>query len=197
MVVVAFGAFDDSGSIKKEEVETIVRELSVSYSHIRRSFQESIHRIDAYLDAGDVTSAIQLFARTYSLPRGYVKRVGYSAKIDSPAALIFQFDLLKHRVVKCTVYFQDSKTDLLKLPRYRFLHMVAHELAHARMALDLHSLRLSEFATDVLAVLTTGNSREYTKTMFADHIQYGYIRADILDELFRCLNLYAERIYIK
>lgn len=195
-IVTIFGVVNDSESVKKNEVETIVRKLSVSYSHIRRSFRKKEKDINLALDNSNVTAAIQILAQVYRLPSGFVKRVGYSAKIKSPAALNSQFDFVRNRVIECTVYFQDSKAGLLRIPRYRFLHMTAHELAHARMQRDIHPLHTSEFATDVLALLATGDSKGYTDAMVNDYIQYGYIRRELLDELFRCLNMYADRIYL-
>jgi len=195
--MVVNGAINDSNNIQKKDVELIVRKLCVSYSQIRRSFRKSEAQINHVLDKGDPTTAIQLLADTYHLPDGFVQRVGYSAKINSLAALQSEFDFVRNRVIKCTVYFQDSRTGVLTMPRYRFIHMVAHELSHARMQKDMHSLRTSEFATDVLAILATGDSKGYTTSMLDDHIEYGYIRRDLLNELFRCLGLYAERIYLR
>lgn len=195
--MIVFKATDDSLSIKRNEVEAIVRKLSVSYSHIRRSFRKREQEINTTLDSGDITAAIQLLAEVYRLPKRFVKRVGYSATIRSPATLHSQLDLVCNRVIECTVYFQDSKAELLRMPRYHFLHMTAHELAHARMQLDAHPLHISEFATDVLALLATGDSKGYIDTMVNDYIQYGYIRRDLLNETFHYLSMYADRIYLK
>lgn len=190
------GAVDDTDTIRKSDVEKIVRRLCVSYSHIRRSFRKSEGLISDTLAKGDLTTAIQLLAESYQLPNGFVERVGYSAKITAPAALQSQFNSFSGKVIKCTVYFQDSRTRLLSMPRYRFLHMTAHELAHARMQKDCHPLRTSEFATDILALLVTGDSKGYTSNMLDDYVQYGYIRRELLEEVFRCLGLYADSIYM-
>jgi hypothetical protein len=190
------GAVNDTYEIHKSDVEMIVRRICVSYSHIRRSFRKSERLISDTLANGDVTTAIQLLSENYLLPNGFVERVGYSAKITAPAALHSQFNSSSGRVIKCTVYFQDSRTALLSMPRYRFLHITAHELAHARMQKDNHPLRTSEFATDILALLVTGDSKGYTSNMLDDYVQYGYIRRELLEEVFRCLGLYADSVYL-
>ncbi|MEX0917526.1 MAG: hypothetical protein WDZ93_00025 [Candidatus Paceibacterota bacterium] len=192
-----FSAINDRDSIQKSGVEAIVRKLCVSYSHIRRSFQKNEESINSALDKGDVTRAVQLLAQTYRLPGKFVRRVGYSAKINSPAALQSQLSITHGQVLECDIFFQDSKAGLLNIPRYRLLHMTAHELSHARMQKDAHPLHVSEFATDVLALLVTGYSKGYVDTMVSDYIHYGYIRSELLNELFRCLGLYADRVYIR
>lgn len=191
------GASNDIDTIRKNDVEKIVRKLCVSYSHIRQSFIRSERFISDTLEKGDLTGAIQLLSEIYQLPNGFVQRVGYSAKIDCRATLQSEFDSHSGKTIRCTVYFQDSRTGLLDMPRYRFLHMTAHELAHAKMRKDTHPLRTSEFATDILALLVTGDSKGYAASMLDDEIQFGYIRRDLLEEVFRCMNLYAERIYLR
>lgn len=191
------GAVNDTDTIKKSDIEGIVRRLCVAYAHLRRSFRKNEVHISNIIKNGDLTGAIQLLAEIYQLPNGFIERVGYSAKIDSPAALQSEIDIFRGKVVKCTVYFQDSRTTLLSIPRYRFLHMTAHELAHARMQKDGHRFKTSEFATDILALVVMGDSKGYTSSMLDDHVRYGYIRRDLLEEVFRCLGLYAERIYLR
>jgi hypothetical protein len=177
-------------------VELIVRELSVSYSQVRRSFIKQKQDIDNALDNGDLTESVRLLGKVYNLPNGFVQRVGYSAKIKSPAILQSDFDAVGQRFLRCTVYFRDSRAELLNIPRYRLLHMAAHELAHARMQKDMHPLRTSEFATDVLAVLVMGSSNGYLTHMIDERMRLGYIRHDLLDEVFRCLGQYAESMYL-
>jgi len=77
------------------------------------------------------------------------------------------------------------------------LHIIAHELAHARMAIDAHKLRHSEFATDVLALLVTGTSKGYNEFMTSTFVQHGYIRRELLGEIYHCLSKYSDTIYMK
>lgn len=192
-----YGAVDDSDTMKKGDVEAVVRKLCVSYHLLRRSFKSKELKINDLVNKGEVTEAIQLMANVFKLPQGFVKRVGYSAKIFSPAALHSNFELFTTRLIDCTVYFRSSKAEMQRMCRYLMLHMVAHELAHARMRKDVHSFRTSEFATDVLAVLVIGSSKSYTEAMVNDYVQHGYIRRELLPEVFRCLNLYADNIYLR
>ncbi len=194
--MIASGAVDDSATIRSGDVEAVVRKLCVSYHFARRSFNKYERKINTLIDSGDVTGAIQLMTNVYRLPSGFVRRVGYSAKIPAPAALNTKTALFTDDAITSTVYFRSSKADLQKMSRYLFLHMVGHELAHARMNRDKHVLSQSEFATDVLAVLVTGNSRGYTEAMVSDTVRFGYIRRELLPEVFRCLGLYADRIYL-
>ena len=190
---------NDTFTIKHDSVESYVRLLCVSYSDIRRSYLRNAPDINRTLDAGDVTSAIKQMVRVYKLPSGLVRRVGYSARIQYPAAMHIEFTVDLSCITSCTLLFRESQKSLLSLSRYELLHIVGHELAHARMYHDKHQFHQSEFATDILALLVTGDSRGYRKNMVRDfiHMQSGYLRQDLLPELFRCLDMYAERIYLK
>ncbi len=190
-------AVNDMSIIRVEDVEKIVRNLCVTYHWIRRSFKNNEAKINHLCDNGSISAAIQLMTKVFGLPDGFVRRVGYSANINSPAMLSTEIDMLTNRPIACTVLLQSSKTDLQKMCRYLVLHMLAHELAHARMRLDRYYMQKSEFATDVLAVLVTGSSKGYSEAMIDEAVQWGYIRRELLPEVFRCLALYAERIYLR
>lgn len=194
---ISIGHTDDRDIVKLTEVEEIVRILCVSYSHIRRSFIQNENEINTLLKDGDVNKVIGILIRVYGLPKGFIKRIGYSAKIDAAAALQLKVEIFTGKPLGGTVYFKYSQSDLCKISPYLVLHMMAHELAHARMAIDCHKLQYSEFATDILALLATGNSKGYDKHMTSPFVQYGYIRTDLLDELYRHLARYLEIIYLK
>lgn len=191
-----YGAVDDSQSITRDQVEGIVRTLCVSYAHVRRSFIANHTVIERALDDGDTTQVVQLVADVFKLPKKYLKRIGYSANMPHPAMMETEEELFTGRPVSGTLYFQQSKVDLLKMPSYRLLHIIAHELTHARMTIDKHKLRRSEFAVDVTALLVSGNSKEYGTSMLSPFVQYGYIRRELLDEIYRCLSKYSPVIYL-
>jgi len=194
------GAVNDSETIQKNEVDAIVRKLCVSYSGIRRMFSLRESAINLALDEQKVTEAIRYMVKVYGLSTEFVKRVGYSASIPSPAALQMEFLGINPKPVRGTMFFQQARISLCDMPRYRLLHIIAHELAHARMYYDMHELSKSEFATDVLALLATGNAREYSENMHAETSyyveQHGYIRHELHEEVFRCLAKYAPAIYL-
>jgi len=192
-----FGAVDDSDSVTSDQVERIVRTLCVSYSHVRRSFVRNHGAVNVALKEGDVNEAVLLLARCYRLPGGFLKRIGYSAKMSAPAALQTRVDFFTKRPLSSTLYFQQSKEELCRMPHYMILHIIAHELAHARMAIDAHKLRHSEFATDVLALLVTGTSKGYNEFMTSTFVQHGYIRRELLGEIYHCLSKYSDTIYMK
>lgn len=192
-----FGAIDDSESVTHDQVEGIVRALCVSYSHVRRSFFKKHTVILSALNDGDVTEVVLLVAECYDLPKGYLKRIGYSAKMPDPAMMETERELFTGKHLGGTLYFQQSKVDLCKMPRYRLLHIIAHELTHARMAIDAHKLKRSEFAVDVTALLVAGNSKGYNESMTSPFVQYGYIRRELLDEIYRCLAKYSPVIYLR
>jgi len=196
-------ARDDTFEIKKPEVETIVRKLSVTYNRFRFSFLKMEKAVDAALDAGDVTLAINVIIKVYQLPKDLIPKVGYSAKISSIAMLVTETDVIWNLAsgsfnskVRCKLLLRASKCELLGEPRYRLKHIIGHELSHARMAIDGYVYRDSEFVTDVLALLVTGNYKGYADHLVTATGQYGYIRSDIRGEVFRCLALYSERIYL-
>ncbi len=192
-----FGAVNDSASIEHKDVEAIVRKLCVSYADVRRSFLQRSSKITKAIETNDVTEAVRLMVKVYRLPPKFLRRVGYSAKMQPPAALHTQFDPIRQQPLSGVMYFQASKQSLGKEPTYRLVHIIAHELAHARMQFDRHSLKRSEFATDVLAVLVSGDSAGYQNAMVRSDVQYGYIRRDLLQEVFRCLNRYSAAVYLK
>jgi hypothetical protein len=192
-----FKVVNDSATVLRKDVGTIVRELCVSYSDLRRSFSSSRHEIEAAIDAGEVTEAVKLMVKVYRLPPRFLQRIGYSAKINGEAALHTMIDPIQFKPVRGVMYFRFSRAKLSTEPSYRLMHMIAHELTHARMRFDMHPHMLSEFATDVVALLVTGDSAGYQKAMICSTGQYGYIRPDLHHEVFRCLNDYSDAVYLK
>ncbi|MEY3784031.1 MAG: hypothetical protein RLZZ230_353 [Candidatus Parcubacteria bacterium] len=192
-----FKPVDDGNSIERNQVEEIVRALCVSYSQIRCSFFQNQPAINVALASGDITKVVQIMAECYKIPKGFLKQIGYSAKISSVAQIIFKVDVLACRTLGCTMYFQKTKVELCKGSDYLLFHMIAHELAHARLRLDSHALCNSEFATDVLAVLVIGNRKGHCSVIINQYEQYGYIRKELVTELFRCLEKYSGVIYLK
>ena len=192
-----YSVVDDSDFVSYEQVEGIVRSLCVSYAHVRRSFLQNQNTITAALKAGEVKEAVLLLSAGYRLPRSILKGIGYSKKMSAIASLNMEVETFSGRLLRSTMYFQQSKVDLCEMPQYRLLHIIAHELAHARMHIDRHKLQRSEFATDVLALLVTGNSKGYDEAMIEPFARYGYIRSELLDEVYRCLAKHADVIYMK
>jgi hypothetical protein len=190
-------AVNDRNTITFAQIEGIVRAVCVSYSLVRRSFLEQQPIIEEALKNGDVSEAVVLLAKCYQLPAGLVKRVGYAANISCPAMIITRRECASGRLLSCELYFRQSKQDLCAMPQYKLLHAIAHELAHARLIMDKHSLVLSEFAVDITALLVTGNSKGYNEFVASDDILYGYIRAELLGEIYRCLAKYSSVIYLK
>jgi len=194
-------AVNDKNSIVECDVDKIVRHLCVSYAQIRIEFARNIRLINLALDQNDVTTVIKIMRRVFDLPSGFVKKVGYSAKIEAIAMLRIEYHPVSGLPLQSTMYFQKSCVELCKMPRYRLLHVIGHELSHARMHIDNHKYRPSEFATDVLSLIATGSSVDYVKHMreqTADYIlEYGYIRTDLFDALFCSLDKYASVAYLK
>ncbi len=200
MIKIGVVAVDDSKTIQRDEVDAIVRKLCVSYSSIRRSFFLSETTINLALDEKKVTKAVDCMAKVYGFNTEFVKRVGYSASIQSFAAFHLKYIGMNPVPVQGTILFQQSRISLCGMPRYSLLHIIAHELAHGRMYCDLHELSTSEFATDVLALLVAGNARGFSKNMYIANpchfARYGYIRPELHEEVFRCLAKYAPVIYL-
>lgn len=191
----------DTYTITFDEVESIVRQISVSYAHIRRSYLQHVSEIDNLLDAGKINQTVLCLRHVYGLPTGFIKSILYKQKLNGLAQIQFFGDPLTRHYHYAHIEFKDNKADLLQQPRYRLIHMIAHELAHARLKIDRHPLERSEFATDILALVATGYKSGYDKAMLVRDGnlsgQYGYIRRELLYEVYRCLNMYADRFYMK
>jgi hypothetical protein len=195
---------NDRETTKKSEVELIVRDICISYSQFRPAFSSQLSLVEKKLASGDVTDVVQLLTKVFRLPPDFIKRVGYSANIVSPAMLRMDFYSPDKPPYQAELYFSSNRASLAKGHFYLTLHMIAHEFAHARMYLDQHALRYSEFATDVLALLVVGSAHDYSSTMLNHRIEgraivtdiYGYIRSDIQPEVYRCLSRFAETIYL-
>ena len=66
---------DDKFIIKRADVETIVREVCVSYAHLRRSFLTAYSYLNKQLDDGDLASAVCSLMETFALPSNFCTRV--------------------------------------------------------------------------------------------------------------------------
>lgn len=190
---------NDSQTIRACEVEEIVRKLCVSYAHLRRVFFSHYSCINQQLNEGDVTGAVKTLIDVYKLPQGFTRRVGFRVRgLPNEALAVMRMDLkFPEMVPVCAdLLFRYPKEEVLAMPRYRLIHIIAHELTHARMFLDQHALAHSEFATDVVALMVTGDAKGHCENMSHFLGYYGYIRSDLYDEVFRCLGSYAERMYL-
>ncbi len=189
---------DDKFIIKRADVETIVREVCVSYAHLRRSFLTAYSYLNKQLDDGDLASAVCSLMETFALPSNFCTRVRYNAKGLSPAAVAaMEMDFTRNNhPLSGTLLFVESKTAVIQTPRYRLIHVIAHELAHARMFLDKHPRRTSEFGTDVLALMVTGDAKGLPEHMQTLTGFYGYIRPDLNQAVFRALRQHSEKIYL-
>lgn len=194
----------DRDHIHTKQVAGIVRDLCVSYSLLRRSFLQRLTEIDHKLEGGDITGLIREMIHIYNLPHRFIKQVGYNAKISAPAMLQMEFVGSNQRPQSSTLYFRSAQKALTTEKRYLLLHMIAHELAHARLHLDVHTHRLSEFTTDVLALLVTGDADSFSATMQAVRVsghslrieEHGYIRPELQPEVYRCLQRYVDTVYL-
>ena len=192
-------AKNDRHSMKLEDVEGVVRKLCVSYALVRRSFIKNESNINQMLDNGDLTQAVSALGKVFHLPPAFRKRVGYNAKKIGPNALA-AMHMKVHRFygvpVSGHMLFLESKEVALRQPRYRLLHMIAHELSHARMYLDRHELATSEFATDLLAMLVMGNASDFRTYLNPLGAEYGYVRPSLYDEVFKSMEKYYDKIYL-
>lgn len=194
----------DRDTIKSTEVEAIVRALCISYSLQRRSFQAKFSQIENTLVNGEVTKVIKVMSQVFRLPEQFIKRVGYAASIQNPSMIRMESFGVNRPPYQAELYFSSSRPELAKNNQYLTLHMIAHELSHARLYLDRHPLRFSEFATDVLALLVVGEARGFSSSMSIrtfgpngfEAEEIGYIREDIQPEVFRCLGRFSETIYL-
>jgi len=192
-------AIDDRNTITEKQAMVMTLDICVSYAWIRKVFMCKQTEINELIDSGDLTGAIKLIIGLYRLPNQFIKRVGYSAKslpITATAAMQLETPVGSTRPIAGTLLFTASKPDVTSIPRYRLLHVITHELAHARMNLDDHKLRHSEFATDVLALLVSGNAQDFSDQMNDVFMEYGYIRPDLYRTVFATLHRHAENIYL-
>ncbi len=195
---------NDRDTIRENQVEGIVRDICVSYSLLRRSFLKRFAYIDAKLSQGDISAVVTEMISIYKVPKGFIKRIGYAAKIDSPAMLQMVRLNYAERPQSAELFFQASKEGLTRENHYLVLHMIAHELAHARLYLDGHRHRHSEFATDVLGLMVVGDSVNHSAIMTTVQIdgyvaytsEYGYIRQELRQEVYRCLKKYTDTVYL-
>ena len=191
---------DDKLSIQESDVEKIVRKICVSYAHLRRSFLSSYAQVNKELDQGNVTAAVEILIRVFKFPVGFCKRIGFNTKglpETAVASMLLQSVGNKSRPFSGTLLFVQDKQTVIKVPRYRLIHIIAHEFSHARLFLDLHELCESEFATDTLALLVTGDADGFAKNMQSLEGVYGYIRPDLYPALFRAMKKYSEVVYLR
>ena len=194
-----FYAINDREMVTEKQAKIMTRKICVSYAQVRRSFMRKQTEINKLIDQSDVTGAIKLTIDAYQLPKQFSKRVGYSAKslpTTAVAAMQLKTRIGTTRPIAGTLLFARSKSDVIAMPRYRLIHVIAHELAHARLNLDDHELMRSEFAVDVLALLVSGNAHEFSDNMKDSVSEYGYIRPDLHCTVFATLHRHAENIYL-
>jgi hypothetical protein len=196
---------NDRDSLQRSEVEVIVRHLSVSYSLLRRAFQQRYTTIIGLLESGDVTAVVGEMVQVFGLPKGFVTRVGYAAKIASPAEVQLAFKGFTDTLVSAEIYFKHTKAELASLSEHSVpLVMIAHEVAHIRLYLDRHPLRFSEFATDTLAHLVTSDITSIAQPKLIRWLDHGltttdsigYVRLELRPELARHIERYGSTIYL-
>ena len=78
---------------------------------------------------------------------------------------------------------------------YEHVFRLSHELAHIRMVQDEHVCRLSEVATDMVALMVMGSPARHCKLAGRD-VQFGYIRPDLCDAVYQALELQKEPGYV-
>ena len=192
-------AIDDTYTVTETEVAGIVRTLCISYSSIRRSFLAKYSEIHNSLEKGDTTETARLMGSVFNLPSNFLKKVGYSATIEEVASVQLSFkgpEGLNGTPFECILLFRNSKSSLCKKSQPFILHAIAHELSHARLILDRHTLRHSEFATDVLAVIATGTPERYFGSVVKPGHRCGYIRPELYKVLFVNLLKHVSTIYL-
>ncbi len=191
---------NDAHTMKPSQVDDLVREIAIPYSALRATFTRKYAEITDDLDHDDVVACIDRLITIFQLPKGFCQRVGFSAKqlVDGAAAgMLIRSSYLTGKPLEGTLVFRDSKTTLLReTPRYRLIHMIAHELAHVRLQLDAHPWEQSEFATDVLALLATGNAEGFMRHMYVPAGQYGYIRKELVPLVLKAMHRYADILYV-
>ncbi len=191
---------NDRFTMTRTEVGQVTRKICVSYARLRRSFFAVYPEITKTMEGGDLSRVIEQLLQVFEIPAGLCTPVEYSSKDVSQNCLAEfrgMFRARDKKLVSARLLFAAGKQEILSMPEYRVLHMIAHEVSHIRLLLDQHELALSEFATDVLATLVIGDAKGYLEHMAAGGMIIGYVRPDLYDDFFRALARYSDVIYVR
>ncbi len=195
-------SINDAHSVTSSDASRVVRDLCISYTSIRRTFLVTYNDIHEAFEDGNITRIAKLMESVFGLPSGFVKKVGFSATISGGkfdtalAGMLFSHRHPDNLPLDGTLLFKDSKEVVCRYSEALVLHTIAHEYSHARLRLDGHLLRNSEFATDILAIIATGTTERYLENIHKSGTTVGYIREALFEVVFTALAKHADTIYL-
>lgn len=193
--MLSYQSYNDREQITAKKSEEITKELCVYYSLLHRSFLKKYAEIQQSYEQRDISEVINLYLKVFGIPQGFCTRVGYSStKISQKgfAAMSLKFFLGTEKPVSGDIIFSVAKADLFQYSSCFIQNVIAHEISHARLFLDGHRLRQSEFATDVLALLVTG-----CRDLHQQRSPVGYyIRPDLRATICRTIERHLDIIYL-
>lgn len=186
-------ARNDSHALTVHHIDDYVRQLAVSYAHLRVT-DRKIGEIVFAWEAKDLKRIVRLIAEVYRIPTAHI-RVAFgrqTSAVDVPAEISI---LLPHGPHYLS--FRDRAERIFGGGCSLFVHMVAHEMSHVRLIGDNHPLRVSEVATDLLP-LVLGFDRPFVEMQdqFRFYRQAGYIPKHLIREVLASIERYGPVIYL-
>jgi hypothetical protein len=161
--------------LSETEIESMVIDLCIKYSHKRCNnlVVEKILKVWNQKDLMRVISEIggvfgvSLLQMRVTFDGGYffdpVNECASQARIE-----------ISHPFKKHHLIYKHSKMELFRGGLPIFVFMTAHEMAHIRLHTDNHPLRLSEPATDIMA-LVMGFDGAFESIINENYDQFGYL----------------------
>lgn len=134
------------------------------------------------------------------IPKGILKRIGTSAKIDSFA--IIKTIHIGDRTVDADIEFQMDRESLFRTRKEIVLFALAHELSHLRFDADHFKHSRSEFATDVMAILMLAYGPDFSiqravrEERLGGIAHYGYIKDELYPTVFEAIQKHAHTIHL-
>lgn len=145
-------AVNDKYTVTREQAETIIKDICISYSPIRFRFNERYSDIEKAFGDKDLEKLCFIMSEVFAIKDGLLKRVGTSGKLKGEGTTaVLHSTHYGDFLISADIVFSYSRDEIFSMPMGYILYVIAHELSHLKMFSDRHKHAISEFATDILS----------------------------------------------